>query len=300
MSTFTHNIPTNDKKGSQYDVLGHLMPARIFVFVVVDKPGKDGFLVRRVYSSIEDPYLIQLNLTPIGNLREVYPEEYGLWSRGGPESKVSVAEHVLEFEKITSYASTSGTYPDGTLRMNGKTVYVDIAKAKRSGAKLVTTQEIVRAIDEYKMSLNSRGRREAEHIKQKVTNIDKEILIQPRPRVPPSGVFSQTGLNASLGIVKYARVVQVIGIGFTAYDLGVATDQSFKMKSVRPIEKEVARQIADWGGAVAGAKMGAATGALVGIETGPGAIITGLIGGIVFGAIGYMGGSAVADQIPNN
>ncbi|WMY11479.1 hypothetical protein [Paraburkholderia phenoliruptrix] len=150
------------------------------------------------------------------------------------------------------------------------------------------------------MSLNSRGRREAEHIKQKVTNIDKEILIQPRPRVPPSGVFSQTGLNASLGIVKYARVVQVIGIGFTAYDLGVASDQSFKIKSVRPIEKEVARQIADWGGAVAGAKMGAATGALVGIETGPGAIITGLIGGIVFGAIGYMGGSAVADQIPNN
>lgn len=139
MSTFTHNIPTNDKKGSHYDVLGHLMPARIFVFVVVDKPGKDGFLVRRVYSSIEDPNLIQLNLTPIGNLREVYPEEYGLWSRGGPESNASVAEHVLEFEKITSYASTSGTYPDGTLRMNGKTVYVDIAKAKRSGAKLVTT-----------------------------------------------------------------------------------------------------------------------------------------------------------------
>lgn len=103
----------------------------------------------------------------------------------------------------------------------------------------------------------------------------------------------------SMGIVKYARVVQVIGIGFTAYDLGVATDQSIKTKSVRPLEKEMVRQIGGWGGAVAGAKMGAAAGALVGLETGPGTIITGAIGGIIFGAIGYFGGSLVADQIPN-
>lgn len=300
MSTYTYNTPTNDTKGSQYDVLGHLMPARMFIFVVVDEPGKDGFLVRRVYTSIEDPYLLKMNLTPIENLREVYPEQYGLWARGGPDSKVSVAEHVLEYNKITSYASTSGTYPDGTLRMNGKAVYVDIAKAKRAGAKLVTTEEIVRAIDEYKVNLNSKARREAEHIKQKVMNIDKEVLVQPRPRVPPSGVFSQTGLKVSLGIVKYARVVQVVGIAFTAYDLEQAADKSFKTNSIRPIEKEVVRQIGGWGGAIAGAKMGTAAGALVGIETGPGAIITGLIGGIVFGAIGYMGGSAVADHIPNN
>ncbi|MBN3790636.1 glycine zipper family protein [Burkholderia sp. Ac-20353] len=300
MTEFLYKTPTNDTKGSQYDVLGHLMPARMFVFVVVDEPGKDGFLVRRCYTSLEDPHLLKMNLTPIGNLREVYPEKEGLWGRGGPESKVSVAEHVLEYEKITSYASTSGTYPDGTLRMNGKAVYVDIAKAKRAGAKLVTTEEIVRAIDEYKVNLNSKARREAEHIKQKVMNIDREILVQPHPSVPPSGIFSQSGLKISLGIVKYARVVQVIGIGFTACDLEVAANQSFETKSVRPIEKEVVRQIGGWGGAVAGAKMGAAAGALVGIETGPGTIITGLIGGIVFGAIGYMCGSAVADQIPNN
>ncbi|KAJ3473095.1 hypothetical protein NLI96_g13136 [Meripilus lineatus] len=100
--------------------------------------------------------------------------------------------------------------------------------------------------------------------------------------------------------LKYARVVQVVGIGFTAYDLKEATDQSIKAKSIRPIEKEVVRQIGGWGGAIAGAKMGTAAGALVGIETGPGAIITGLIGGIIFGAVGYMGGSAVANQIPNN
>ena len=43
MSTFTYNIPTNDKKGSHYDVLGHLMPARIFVSLLMNL-GKTAFL----------------------------------------------------------------------------------------------------------------------------------------------------------------------------------------------------------------------------------------------------------------
>lgn len=300
MSGFLYKTPTNETKESKYDVLGHLMPARMFVFVVVDEPGKDGFVVRRCYTSLEDPYLLNLNLSPLENLREVYPEREGLWNRGGPQSPVSVAEHVLEFDKITSYVSTSGTYPDGTLRMDGKPVYVDIAKAKRAGAKLVSTEEIARAIDDYKVHLNSKGRREAEYIKQKVLNIDKEVLVQPHPSVPAAGVFSKRGLAVSLGIVKYARVVQVVGLAFTAYDLTVATGESFKTKSVRPIEKEVVRQIGGWGAAVAGARIGVAAGALVGIETGPGMVITGFIGGIAFGAIGYMGGSIAANHIPNH
>jgi hypothetical protein len=91
----------------------------------------------------------------------------------------------------------------------------------------------------------------------------------------------------------------VFGIVFTGYDLAVATDQSFRAKSVRPIEKEVIRQMGGWGGAIVGARFGASAGALVGIETGPGAVITGLIGGIVFGTIGYFGGRVVADKLPD-
>ncbi|WP_080427073.1 hypothetical protein [Burkholderia ubonensis] len=299
MTDYLYKTPTNDKEDSQYDVLGHLMPARMFVFVVVDEPGKDGFLVRNCYASVDNPHLRALNLGDIGNNREVFPDKYGLWGKD-PNSTASVAEHVLAKEKITSFSSLSTDFPHGATRFSGNTVYVDIAAAKRAGAKLVTTEEIVVAIDEYAKTLNSEARRKANHIKGKILEMDKEVLLQPKPRVPPSGVFTQAGLKVSLGIVKYARVVQVFAIAFTAYDLGVATDQSFKTKSIRPIEKEVVRQIGGWGGAVAGAKMGAAAGALVGIETGPGTIITGLIGGIVFGAIGYFGGSVVADQIPNN
>lgn len=168
MSDFLYKTPTNETKGSQYDVLGHLMPARMFIFVVVDEPGKDGFLVRRVYSSIEDPYLLEMNLSPVENLREVYPEKYGLWGRGGPNGNASVAEHVLAYDKITAYASTSSNFPGGTDRMRGKTVYVDIAKAKRAGAKLVSTEEIAAAIDEYAKTLNSEARRKANYIKKKV------------------------------------------------------------------------------------------------------------------------------------
>ncbi len=115
--------------------------------------------------------------------------------------------------------------------------------------------------------------------------------------VPPSGIYTRRGLAVTLGLVKFARVVQVIGIGFTAYDLAVATDESFKAKSVKPIGKEVIRQMGGWGGAIAGWRIGAAAGVLVGIETGPGAVITGLIGGLVFGSIGYFGGGFAADEI---
>lgn len=299
MSTYTYNTQTNDTKGSQYDVLGHLMPARMFVFVVVDEIGKDGFLVRNCYASVDNPYLNELKLGELGNNREVYPYKFGLWGRN-QNSTATIAEHVMGKEKITSFSSLSTDFPHGATRFDqGNKVYVDIAQAKRAGARLVTTAEIKAALDDYAKQFPHTKNR-VEKIKYFSESLDKEVLLQPNPRVPPSGVFSQRGLKISLGIIKYARVVQVVGIGFTAYDLKEATDQSIKAKSIRPIEKEVVRQIGGWGGAIAGAKMGTAAGALVGIETGPGAIITGLIGGIIFGAVGYMGGSAVADQIPNN
>ncbi|MFP3567179.1 glycine zipper family protein [Paraburkholderia sp. SIMBA_030] len=148
MSTYVYQTPTNNKPDSRYDVLGHLMPARIFFFVVVEEPGRDGYLVRRCYTSIEDPYLQKLQLDPLQLEREVFPEKYGLWGKG-PNSTASVAEHVMGYEKITRYASTSSEFPEGAGRMQGKVIYVDIAQAKRAGAKLVTTQEIKQSLQQY-------------------------------------------------------------------------------------------------------------------------------------------------------
>ena len=52
--------------------------------------------------------------------------------------------------------------------------------------------------------------------------------------------------------------------------------------------------------AAAGFKVGGVVGAALGIETGPGAILTGAIGGIVFGTAGYFGADWVADHIYAN
>ncbi|HIE9781355.1 TPA: hypothetical protein ACXRZB_002721 [Klebsiella pneumoniae] len=52
--------------------------------------------------------------------------------------------------------------------------------------------------------------------------------------------------------------------------------------------------------AVAGAKIGTVAGAAVGIETGPGVVLTGLIGGVIFGTAGYFGADWVADHIDEN
>lgn len=51
---------------------------------------------------------------------------------------------------------------------------------------------------------------------------------------------------------------------------------------------------------MAGAKIGTVAGAAVGVETGPGAVITGLVGGIIFVAAGYYGADWIADYIDEN
>lgn len=50
MSGYLYRTPTNDRAGSQYNVLGHLMPA--CVFVLVDKPGKDGCRAQQLRNNL--------------------------------------------------------------------------------------------------------------------------------------------------------------------------------------------------------------------------------------------------------
>ncbi|WP_081081051.1 hypothetical protein [Burkholderia territorii] len=303
MSNFIYETHTNDKSESKYDVLGHVMPANAFFFVTVDEVGKEGFLVRKTYTTIQNPYLHAMELTELQKIREVHPERVGLWARD-PNSLASITEHVLGKDKVTSYVSTSGNFPEGSPRFNGKDIFVDIAKAKRAGATLVTPDEIGRTVGEYLKTVPSKARREGMNTLNKALGIDNEYLIKPAPVVPADGIFSKRGLRIALGVEKWARVVQVFGIFFTGYDLTMATNESIRLKSIKPLEKSMLRQIAGWEGSLAGRwagtvvgmRMGAATGSLVGIELGPGAVITGAIGGIIGGAIGYMGESYILDQ----
>ncbi len=296
MGAFDFGTSTNPQPQSRFDVNSYLMPARAFFFIIVEEPGKDGFLVRKIYATPTSPYLANMGLSPLQQLSEVYPEKYGMTPKGWG-SGVSVAEHVMGGNK-SPYLSTSSIFPEGSPRFQGKDIFIDINKAKASGARLVSTAEILKSLEEYKAK-NPHLVKRINKIAQYVKDIDKEILVHGE-KIPAKAIFTPASLKTATRWVQAGRVVQVVGIVLTAYDLEQATEKSFKAKSVKPISAEVIRQAGGWGGAVAGFKLGGMAGAALGIETGPGAIITGLVGGIIVGGAGYFGADWVADHIDKN
>lgn len=296
MTSFQCTAETNDKKQSVQNVPGYLMPARAFFFIIVEEVGKDGFLVRKIYASAKDPYLLKLNLSEADMKIELTPEKYGLTSRT-PGASLGVAEHVMG-QSPSPFRSTSSIFPEGSPRFVGRTIFVDIDKAKRAGAKLISTQEILADLERYKAQ-NPHLAKRINKIAGYVKDADQEILIGGK-KVPAAAVFNKETLSATSTFVKSARVVQVLGIVLTAYDLAQASRESYNIGSAKPITAEVVRQAGGWGMAAAGFKVGGVVGAALGIETGPGAILTGAIGGIVFGTAGYFGADWVADHIYAN
>lgn len=298
MTQYQCTAETNQQSGSTRDLPGYLMPARAFFFVIVEEPGKDGFLVRKIYASDKSPYMKQMNLTPLQELSELNPERYGMYPKG-PNAPYTVAEHVMGNGKnISQYISTSSIFPEGSPRFEGRNIFIDVNKARQSGLKLVSTSEILVELENYKKS-NPHLAKRIDQIAGYVRDIDKEVLIHGK-KVPASAIFNQDSLRLSGSVVKTARVIQVLGIAFTAYDLTTASQESIRIGNAKPISAELIRQAGGWGAAWAGFKVGGVAGAALGIETGPGAIVTGLIGGIVVGAAGYFGADWVADHIYEN
>ncbi len=100
-------------------------------------------------------------------------------------------------------------------------------------------------------------------------NIDKEVLVQAE-KVPPKAVFTPGSYKATNMLIKGAKVVRVFAIGFTAYDLKLAAEESVKQNSVKPISVEVVKQAGGWGGAMAGARIGVVAGPQSGLRRGQG------------------------------
>ena len=123
-----------------------------------------------------------------------------------------------------------------------------------------------------------------------------------RPRMEAELKSLANAYDRAKIVGRVGRVLTVVGVVFTAVDLGVAGKNSYDRNSFRPLAAETVRQTGAWSGAVTGgifasALLGAKVGALFGIGTGPGAIITGAIGAIVFGAVGYWRGDVIAGWI---
>lgn len=288
----TYNVATNTREGSRVDLEAPLMPARAFFYAVVEEVGEKGFLVRKVYEVLDEKTLEQSKL-PIEILEEeMFPERNGINYRA-PNSNISIAGHV-KGDKLSRYMSATDAFPDGSPRLNGRVTYIDIEKALRAGARIISQEAIQRDLDRHLLKYPHTRVKTLEA--KDWARIDHEVLLNGKP-VPASAIFNPQSLPQAQGYVRVGRVVQVVGIFFTAYDLKIAASESVRLQSMKPISQEVLRQAGGWTGAVAGAKLGASVGATYGVVTGPGLIVTGLIGGVIFGVMGYYGADYWAERV---
>lgn len=287
---------TNTTPGSNYDITGYGMAAVAFNFVVIELPGKDGFLVRKCFIATPENYgkLEKMGLTHEQIMGEFHPEKYGMMPKNW-NAPVSPIEHVMG-NNLSPYISTSSRFPDGAGKFEGKKVYFDIAKLNEAGIKIVSTEEITKSLIEYKkLYPHTTGR--IDRLIKAVNEVEGEVLLNGK-KVPANTIFTPNSAFATKATFTAVKIVGVIGIAFTAYDLALATEKSIEIKSVKPISAEIIRQAGGWGAARAGFAIGGAAGAAAGVETGPGLLLTGLIGGIIFGVGGYYGASwAIADDI---
>jgi len=164
--------------------------------------------------------------------------------------------------------------------------------------KIYSTTEIVEEVNRYVLQHPHLKNRAAKLI-QYIQNVDKEFLLEGK--TSRTAVYgSKEAVESAVKVARFGRGISVVGVAFTAYDLSVATKESIQLKSVKPLAAEGIRQVGGWGSAIGGFKLGFGTGALMGVETGPGLFVTGLVGGLVVGTMGYFGADWVADKIHEN
>jgi LysM repeat protein len=263
-----------------------ILPGRAYLFVVVQEVAPGAKLVRKVIAVPE---------TDISSMIVNSPELFGFQPRG-PGAPTTLGEHALG-DTLSKYISASNK-PGGAPNFEGRAWYIDVGKLERAGIPVHSTDEIVRDLDRLAKLNPALGDRIAK-LKSVIDKVEGEVLIEGR--VPSSAVQSAEAAARELKILgamsRGAKVLGVVGVVFTVYDLGSAGVESVQKNSVRPLAAEAVRQVGGWGGAWIGFKIGAAGGAAVGIETGPGALLSGLVGGLIFGYIGYKAGDAVANKI---
>ena len=268
-----------------------VVPARAFFFVLGDEVNPfRSKVVRKVMVSeaMAAAYAKSLG-RPIPVMPN--PERFGLHSTG-PESPVSLGRHALGM-KPSPFSSASKS-PLGAARIGGNRFWVDVEKAKRAGATIHETDEILQDLDRIaRKTAKSIDLARIETIKALV-KADAEVAI--KGAVPAAAIKGATSMAVTRGL----QGVQLVGFVMTAIDMGHAVDKSVQLQSLKPVTAETMRQAGGWAAAWAGMELGAAGGAALGIETGPGAILTGAVGGLIGGVAGYLGCDWIADHIDAN
>jgi hypothetical protein len=230
-----------------------------------------------------DPSPTRRGIVPTDTNAPVRPAEHAL------------GEHRASGGRGRSPYTSASMNPRGAPNIQGsQRLYIDIDRAVAEGAEFISEADLARDMQQLASENPQRYSTRAELWRGAQEAGEREVLF--RGRISPSAIDTP-GMRA---LRHGGRALQVYGAAMTVYDMGAATVESVETGSPRPVVAESVRQVGSWGGAWLGFKAGAAAGALAGIETGPGAVVTALAGGVVFGAAGYFGADWVADFIYEN
>jgi hypothetical protein len=229
----------------------------LFMFIITDELLPSGKIVRKVV------------IPPSNGIWQYFKgnpyERFGMIPTN-PFSNITIGEHASGV-KPSPFLSGS-TLPNGAPNIDGSPQYIDIKKAEAAGCKIHTTEEILKDLKRLQdQAPNLATKNRLQKVINSVEGLEKEVLV--KGNVPANAVKSATTMKITKGL----RIVNIIGIVITAYELEKATEKSIDQKSFKPIAAETIRQVGRWGAAIAGAKIGAIGGAAIGIETGPGAVM---------------------------
>jgi hypothetical protein len=261
------------------------------------------------------------------------PKDFSLIP-ASPQGTLSLAEHALGMNPRASPFLSASNQPFGAPSISGKPLLLDVAKIQRARGQIYSIDQVVRDLKRF-VTENPSSARRVDTLIKTIQGVEGEVLIKTArtPAQAASGLsaahtayvrsaedlwraftdgkISRLQLEVELSnlgkaysrarvIGNVGRGLMVVGVIFTAIDVGTAADRSIRQQSFKPIGAEAIRQVGGWGAALAGAKIGFSTGALFEIETGPGAMLTGAAGAIIVGALGYYGSDLVTDYISPN
>lgn len=267
-------------------------------YFMVDDFGKKGFLIRYTYKTVEDAikYHRHGELVGIKADLKVFPEKYGLYAVS-PEARNSIVSHVRGSAKNSQYVSAS-TLSDGAERFNAKNsskkLYIDINRLEQSGAVLISTEEISEAFINDNKALMSKKK---VNIHQVIRNNearfkaikDQEVLIKGADFHSRNAVMLPKQYGAGI-ITK--KILFPLSIIITVSELSFATMQSMESNSIKPLQKELTKQVNGWGCAWLGAQIGVSIGSSVPFV---GTVIGGIVGSLVGGLWGYYGSELFMD-----
>lgn len=255
--------------------------ARGMLFVLADEVLPSKKVVRKVLVGL---------IRDEAQYAAAHPEVFGL-RPGASGSAASIGEHALG--NTHSRFTSASTLRNGAPNIAGRPVYIDVAKAEATGVKIHSSEAVVADLQRLARERPHLAQR-VEKLSQVILKVEREVLLEGV--VPAHAIKSST----SMMLTRSLRAVQVVGVAFSAYDIGSATVKSVRTESAAPIVAESIRQTGGWASAWLGAKAGGALGLTLGIETGPGAILLGAGGALLFGTAGYFGFDWVADAIDAN